>query len=118
MYFKAGLKGEKFHEPITTPEGVRCRLAELILKEQDNYQCWTLEDKGNVKVLSLRTVLRSHLLTFLRTIFNFKRAWTHKGQVGKVPDDVKAELLGSQNNEITAMLVQAYLAGFELFLCI
>ena len=51
------------------------------------------------------------------TFDNFNRAWTHKGQVGKVPDDVKAELLGSQNNEITAMLVQAYLAGFELFLC-
>ena len=48
VYFKAGLKDEKFHAPITTREGVSYRLEELILKEQDNYQCWTRGGQGNI----------------------------------------------------------------------
>lgn len=61
------------------------------MKEQDHYQCMTLEEKGNMKVLSLGTVLRSQLFDIFANNFNFNHAWTHKGQVGKVPDDVKAE---------------------------
>ena len=54
--------------PMTTPEGLQYRLTGLIQKEEDNYQYWTLDRKGNMKVASLLIVLESQLLTVLLTI--------------------------------------------------
>ena len=116
MHFEAGLKDKSYLDPITTPKGLRYRLTEVVQEEKDYYQCWTLENKGNMKVLSLLTVLRSQLLTVLRKISisislgRIRAGW-------KCFSDVKTELLVSQNNEITIMFVQAYLAGFKPFLC-